>query len=363
MDMMAAAWKIDWHEMALQRLLASGAYGEVWIATLKDQYKVACKKMFHTNDILLDEDPEIEFLKRARHPRLVMFLGAGRMDGGNIFMVLEFCDQGDLTGFLYSTTNIPSWISRIDLLVDVAIGLTYLHLVHDSVHRDLKSQNVLLATEGKRIRAKIADFGTSKVLSRSTATVKLTREAAKSTEKGQAADKTHREASTSISTTLTTSTGTLLWMAPEVMSADTAFAVYGQPSDVYSFSMIMYEALIRGQPWSINNMKWANKIIDAVKAGQRPFISATDAEGAPDNFILLMNHCSSNRPEDRPVVRKIADTLQVISTTLARGEAIMQSSPVGQTSIKARLINKSDLEGAIAQKNPIPEIEMNQAIP
>ena len=45
----------------------------------------------------LETDSEIRFLQRARHPRLVMFLGCGRyMDEKkeNIFLVLEFCDGG-----------------------------------------------------------------------------------------------------------------------------------------------------------------------------------------------------------------------------------------------------------------------------
>ena len=85
----------------------------------------------------LNNDSEIKFLQRARHPRLVWFLGCGRTDDMNIFVVLEFCADGDLSDFLSSTTDAAAlaWPRRLLLLVDVASGMEYLHLVHNSIHR------------------------------------------------------------------------------------------------------------------------------------------------------------------------------------------------------------------------------------
>ena len=65
-------------------------------------------------------------------------------------------------------------MQRIQILLDVVDGLTYLHLVHKSVHQDLKSPNILLEKiirnddalrSDKTVthRAKIADFGLSKI--------------------------------------------------------------------------------------------------------------------------------------------------------------------------------------------------------
>ena len=73
------------------------------------------------------------------------------------------------------TSNIgTSWTQRIQILLDVADGLAYLHLFHKSVHQDLKSPNILLekiirnddaSRSDKTVthRAKIADFGLSKI--------------------------------------------------------------------------------------------------------------------------------------------------------------------------------------------------------
>jgi len=84
-------------------------------------YEVAIKKIFETSselDIL--KDPEIKILQRVRHPRLVMFLGCGRMQTGEVFLVLEFCDSKDLTSLLKPGRGAPDWKLRLSLLCDIA---------------------------------------------------------------------------------------------------------------------------------------------------------------------------------------------------------------------------------------------------
>lgn len=134
------------------------------------------------------------------HKHTRRFLGCGRHDDGDIFLVLEYCEHGSLDRFLYNTSrdeidssnnsddnnneeeeeeedrskrairstnhekkNIP-WNLRIRLLADVADGMAYLHGVHNSVHRDLKSSNVLLTDENGVLRAKVADFGLARLI-------------------------------------------------------------------------------------------------------------------------------------------------------------------------------------------------------
>ncbi len=114
-------------------------------------------------------DDEIRFLMRTRHERLVMFLGCGITEDGQCFLVTEFMDGGSLDCVLWGGsrgTMSMSWIQRIHILLDVVDGLTYLHLLHKSVHQDLKSPNILLERiDGDDVthRAKIADFGLSKI--------------------------------------------------------------------------------------------------------------------------------------------------------------------------------------------------------
>ena len=129
----------------------------------------------HTGAIFSND--EVKILIRTRHERLVMFFGCGIADDGGYFLVMEFMDSGSLDRTLWndSTTTVSkSWMQRIQILIDVADGLGYLHLYHKTIHLDLKSPNILLekivsnddATRRCKSvthRAKIADFGLSKI--------------------------------------------------------------------------------------------------------------------------------------------------------------------------------------------------------
>ena len=83
----------------------------------------------------------------TRHERLVMFLGCGVDDNDGCFIVTEFMDGGSLDRALWSGGSSAismSWLQRFQILLDVVDGLLYLHLVHRSIHLDLKSPNILL---------------------------------------------------------------------------------------------------------------------------------------------------------------------------------------------------------------------------
>ena len=133
--------------------------------TLRGRYDVAIKIIFDSKGINIEEDKEIRFLKRARHPRLVLFLGCGiRASDNSIFLVLEFCEEKTLEYLLYGNPKAepPSWDVRLRLLKDAAEGMMHLHLILKTLHRDLKSPNILLNKENGQLRGKVADFGTAR---------------------------------------------------------------------------------------------------------------------------------------------------------------------------------------------------------
>eukprot|EP00939_MAST-03C_sp_MAST-3C-sp1_P005036 g5036.t1 len=177
-ELLAQAWIIDEDEIELKRAIAQGAQGMVHYGSLRGKYEVAIKILLNSSHVNLESDEEIRFLQRARHPRLVMFLGAGRghveeTDQEVIFIVMEYCDMGTLQSFLYRSPgedeepDVPTWDLRLSLLNDVSEGMSFLHEIHKSVHRDLKTSNVLLSEEDSRgIRAKVADFGLSRFIDR-----------------------------------------------------------------------------------------------------------------------------------------------------------------------------------------------------
>jgi len=67
---------------------------------------------------------------------------------------------GSLDKLLWPNQEQLSWLERMQILLDICEGVAFLHLIHKSLHRDLKSPNVLLtlaSESGGTRRAKIAD--------------------------------------------------------------------------------------------------------------------------------------------------------------------------------------------------------------
>lgn len=93
---------------------------------------------------------------------LVKLLGYTE-EGSERILVVEYVANGNLGEHLEGTYGqILDMSTRLDIAIDVAHALTYLHLYADRpiIHRDIKSSNILLT---ETYRAKVADFGFSRV--------------------------------------------------------------------------------------------------------------------------------------------------------------------------------------------------------
>uniref|UniRef100_A0A7S1RPF4 Protein kinase domain-containing protein n=1 Tax=Alexandrium catenella TaxID=2925 RepID=A0A7S1RPF4_ALECA len=147
--------------------LGRGGFGSVWRAldpTIKQFFAV--KQMFHQGVVTQCERQNADDL-RARswqHPSLVR-LYAAIDHRPNVFLVMEYCANGDLLGQIETATrrgryDVPE--KAYDWVVQIFLGLEFLHGI-PFLMRDLKPQNVLLTHS---LRAKIADFGLSKLAER-----------------------------------------------------------------------------------------------------------------------------------------------------------------------------------------------------
>eukprot|EP00940_MAST-03C_sp_MAST-3C-sp2_P002068 g2068.t1 len=330
-NLMSGAWKIDPSDVHCKKRLAAGGYGEVWSGVLRSRYEVAIKIMFDSANVDLDRDDEIRFLQRARHKRLVMFLGCGRgrvvdsdgQDGPttpddaadrNIFVVLELCDKGDLHGLLSKSKKKPAWDQRLSLLADVCEGMAYLHFVHNSIHRDLKSMNCLLSVEdGGALRAKVADFGLSKIVRRAETTSETPTK-----EGDRTANHLRRHASsgTNAESALHTSNkGTPYMMAPELLThRREKTSMYSRKVDNYAFGMIIHEAIALELPWCEENFNY--KIFENVKASKRPPIADDLKARAPPALVKLMVDMYAQDPETRPEFNTALDIINEMRKNL-----------------------------------------------
>ncbi|KAE7999865.1 hypothetical protein FH972_004254 [Carpinus fangiana] len=107
---------------------------------------------------------EINLLNTINHSNIICLSGVFFNDG-HWYLVFEYAANGPLNDWIYNSNGdgkLLSWTQRIQILLDVATGLNYLHgfTAPPHVHTDIKSSNILLDSD---FRAKIANFGLARL--------------------------------------------------------------------------------------------------------------------------------------------------------------------------------------------------------
>lgn len=228
-DELTSVWQIGHNELELMERIGEGGFGKVHKAVYREVV-VAVKVLSdpEQNEKMTGEfEREIFFMQTVRHPNIVMFIGAGKADDGERFLVTEFMHRGSLRDVM--TANKEAGLSfalQLKFAIDAAKGMDFLHgLKPVRIHRDLKSVNLLVSRQWV---VKVADFG----LSRQILTGKRTRSGATSiTSPLLGNDGT--------GFTCTTRVGTAQWRAPELCTSQR----YGTSADVYRYVLSLRKVL------------------------------------------------------------------------------------------------------------------------
>lgn len=146
-----------------------------------------------------------------RSRNLVHSMDAGFLKG-NPYIVMEFCEGGDLAKFIGNPQAPLVRIAR-----DVLNGLHDLH-INGKVHRDLKPENVLFKSDGTAV---LTDFGIS-------------------------GDRNKRMTERNIFGKPTQIFGTYAYMPPEQVNRARGNSTVLPTTDLYSFGVMMYQ-LITGE--------------------------------------------------------------------------------------------------------------------
>ena len=264
---------VAFEELLVRDVIGKGAFATVYVAALSGFGDVAFKKLgVAEGDVmqaktLRDFSMEVQLLRKLKHPNVVAFLGATVEPLG---VLTELCSRGNVMAVLHDERVALPWLRKLNILLDTARGMEYLHAqTPPVVHRDLKSLNLLIDHEWS---TKVTDFGLSRFKADSSAA--------------------H----------MTGQTGTYHWMAPEVINSEK----YDESADVYSFGVILWEVYGRAIPYE--GMSPVQIVATVVARRERLQIPP----GCPPDFAQLIRSCWAHDPAERPPFAHITGRLAAL---------------------------------------------------
>jgi WD40 repeat protein len=147
----------------LQRI-GEGGFGTVWMAEQREPVirKVALKIIklgMDTRQVIARFEAERQALALMDHPNIAKVLDAGATDTGRPFFVMELCTGDSITE--YCDRNNLTIRERLELIAEVCQAVQHAHQ-KGLIHRDIKPNNILVATQDGRPHAKVIDFGIAK---------------------------------------------------------------------------------------------------------------------------------------------------------------------------------------------------------
>ena len=165
-DVLIDVWQIDEDEVPSEEQLGSGASESVYKAFYRN-ITVAVKKMVAVGlpKFIEDFKTEIMFMRTVRHKNIVLFIGAGKSQPGDVpFLVMEYMESGSLRNVLYDLSIDIDYECKLSFAMDAARGMHFLHTLEPPrIHRDLESDNLLVS---KDWIVKVADFGLGRDVTR-----------------------------------------------------------------------------------------------------------------------------------------------------------------------------------------------------
>ncbi|CAI9779686.1 unnamed protein product [Fraxinus pennsylvanica] len=280
------------HNFSPSLKVGEGGFGTVYRAELPDGQVVAVKRAKKEFFVALRTEfrSEVELLAKIEHRNLVKLLGY--IDKGDEHLIItEYVPNGTLREHLDGEKGkILGFNQRLEISIDVAHGLTYLHLYTEKqiIHRDVKSSNILLT---ERMRAKVADFGFAKL--------------------GEIdSDKSH------VSTKVK---GTVGYLDTEYMRTNQLTA----SSDVYSFGILLLEILTGRRPVELKRppdervtLRWAFKKYNEGKLMEMldPLMKEEVEHEILVKMFGLAFICAAPRRIDRPNMKAVGEHLWGIRT-------------------------------------------------
>ncbi|POG78770.1 kinase-like domain-containing protein [Rhizophagus irregularis DAOM 181602=DAOM 197198] len=178
-------------------------------------------------------------------------------------VIMDYANQGNLRGNLTRIVKYD-WKQKLHMIYEIIIGLNYIHQ-QNLIHCDLHDGNILLDYGNK---VYISDLG-------------LCRPVKSFFKKDDIY-------------------GVIPFMAPEILRGKP----YTLASDIYSFSMIMWEFTSGVPPF--NDREHDIQLSFSICKGERPEIT----ENTPQCYVDLMKKCWDEDPLKRPSSEEVLNTIK-----------------------------------------------------
>ncbi|MGH9555580.1 MAG: serine/threonine-protein kinase [Terriglobales bacterium] len=299
-------------DYSLEASLGSGGMGEVYRATDLQLGRTVAVKIVTTSDreVLARFLREGKAVSQLQHPSVVM-IHLINMDADPPYIVMEYVEGRPLKELIAGR---PLPIPKLlELAVQVADGLAAAH-DKDIVHRDIKSQNIMVTSRGQ---VKILDFGLAKLkepLRSGAGLVPKPAADSKTTMFDPEEFVVEEQASLhDFKTRIGAVMGTATHMSPEQALG----AEVDARSDIFSFGVVLYEMATGQLPFEAPT---------PAESLQRVLKSEPAAVGmlnpdAPADLARLIHQCLSKNKVFRPSAADFAEQLRQIQVELAGGMA------------------------------------------
>ncbi|KAK2946349.1 putative G2-specific protein kinase fin1 [Blattamonas nauphoetae] len=187
------------------------------------------------------------------------------MDRNTLYIIMEYCDDGDLNGYFVQCKKKCIRIPEDQVLnwfAQITLGLDFIHK-KKILHRDIKAGNIFLTTKNM---CKLGDFG----ISRSLANTR---------------DMAH------------TLVGTPYYMSPELSQN----RPYDYKSDIWALGCLLYEMCTFCHPFEAQNYQ---QLVQRIARG---FYKPIPTPPYSKNLSTLVDKMLKQNPADRPTTDQILD--------------------------------------------------------
>nr|ALE20555.1 Raf [Leptinotarsa decemlineata] len=266
-------WEIPADEILVGARVGSGSFGTVYKAHWHGPVAVKTLNVkIPTMAQLQAFKNEVAVLRKTRHVNILLFMGC--VSKPQLAIVTQWCEGSSLYKHIHVHETKFQLFTLIEIGRQTAQGMDYLH-AKNIIHRDLKTNNIFLHDD---LTVKIGDFGLATAKTRWSGSQQF-----------------HQP------------TGSILWMAPEVirMQEDNP---YSFQSDVYAFGIVVFEMLAGQLPYAHVNNK--DQILFMVGRGYlKPDLTKLRSD-TPKALRRLTEDCIKFNRDERPLFRQIHASLE-----------------------------------------------------